>query len=175
MGRCQDRSRPGGRAKCGETLTLSPSPNTTSQSPILLQSPSLTPIASHSSPSPLESIHRRKTGAMIRVSLRLGAIVAGADAEQRAALDTYGQCLGLAFQITDDLLDVQGTEAAMGKRVGKDAEREKLTFPGLLGLDQSAQHARQLVESAVRGALPALGLGPRGLQALARYVLERNR
>ena len=62
---------------------------------------------------------------MIRVSLRLGAMVAGANAEQLAALDTYGECLGLAFQITDDLLDVRSTEAAMGKRVGKDAERGK--------------------------------------------------
>ena len=75
-----------------------------------------------------------------------------------AALDTYGECVGLAFQITDDLLDVQGTEAAMGKRVGKDAGRKKLTFPGLLGLDQSAQHARQLVESACRGARRLRGL-----------------
>ena len=72
---------------------------------------------------------------MIRVSLRLGAMVAGATAEQLAALDEYGRRLGLAFQITDDLLDVRSNEAAMGKRVGKDAEQGKLTFPGLLGLD----------------------------------------
>ncbi len=122
----------------------------------------------------LESIHRRKTGAMIRVSVRLGAIVAGAAAEQVTAVDTYGKCLGLAFQITDDLLDVQGTEAAMGKRVGKDAGRQKLTFPGLLGLDQSAGHARQLVDSACQ-ALSGFGSSAAGLQALARYVLERKR
>jgi geranylgeranyl diphosphate synthase type II len=122
----------------------------------------------------LESIHHRKTGAMIRVSLRLGAIVAGSDAEQLAALDTYGKCLGLAFQITDDLLDVRSTEAQMGKRVGKDAPRGKLTFPGLLGLDQSAQHAQQLT-TAARQALSAFGDEADGLRAVAQYVLERNR
>jgi geranylgeranyl diphosphate synthase type II len=131
-------------------------------------------LINHHSLAALQSIHHRKTGAMIRVSLRLGATVAGADVEQVAALDTYGNCLGLAFQITDDLLDVQGTEAAMGKRVGKDAGRKKLTYPGLRGLDQSAQYARQLVESACQ-ALSAFGSSAGGLQALARYVLERNR
>ena len=89
-----------------------------------------------------------RPGAMIQVSLRLGAMVAGATAEQRAALDAYGQRLGLAFQITDDLLDVRSNETAMGKRVGKDAERGKLTFPGLLGLEQSAQRAEQLIVEA---------------------------
>ena len=79
---------------------------------------------------PLESIHSRKTGAMIRVSLRLGAMAAGASGEQLAALDEYGRRLGLAFQITDDLLDVRSDEAAAGKRVGKDAANgESSPFP----------------------------------------------
>ncbi len=121
----------------------------------------------------LESIHRRKTGAMILVSLRLGAMTAGANEEQTAALRTYGECIGLAFQITDDLLDVQSSEAAMGKRVGKDANLGKLTFPGILGLDQSAQYARQLVAQAC-DALEQFGQEAGGLQAVARYVLERN-
>jgi geranylgeranyl diphosphate synthase type II len=141
------------------------------------QSPSSnppSPIPNPSSLAALQAIHRRKTGAMIRVSLGLGAMVAAATAEQMAALDAYGNCLGLAFQITDDLLDVQGTEAAMGKRVGKDAQRQKLTFPGLLGLDQSAHHARQLVESAVE-TLSGFGVSAGGLEGLAWYVLERNR
>ena len=99
---------------------------------------------------------------MIRVSLRLGAMVAGADADQLAALDAYGRRLGLAFQITDDLLDVQSSEAATGKRVGKDAERGKLTFPGLLGLDQSAQHAEQLIAGGVRGPDAAWAREPTG-------------
>ena len=122
----------------------------------------------------LESIHARKTGAMIRVSLRLGAMTAGAAAEPLKALDEYGQRLGLAFQVTDDLLDVRSTEANMGKRVGKDAEKGKITFPALLGVDESAAYAGQLIRDACAALAP---LGPRaeGLIALARYVLERDR
>ena len=128
----------------------------------------------HHSLAALESIHNRKTGAMICVSLRLGGLVAGATQEDFAAFDGYGHRLGLAFQITDDLLDVHSSEAAMGKRVGKDAKQGKLTFPGLLGLDQSAQHAQQLVLEACE-ALTPFGADAEGLQTLARYVLERNR
>ncbi len=135
---------------------------------------SLSPL----SPSPplarLESIHCRKTGAMILASLQMGAIVAGGSPEQLAALDAYGHRLGLAFQITDDLLDVQSSESAMGKRVGKDAQRGKLTFPGLLGLDQSAQHARELISEASE-ALDLFGEEAEGLRAVAHFVLERNR
>ena len=122
----------------------------------------------------LEAIHHRKTGAMILVSLRLGATVAGADAAQTAGLETYGKKLGLAFQITDDLLDVRGEEAKMGKRLRKDAERGKLTFPGLLGIEESARRAEQLVLDACE-ALRPLGEQAIHLNALARYVLERNR
>jgi len=122
----------------------------------------------------LESIHRRKTGAMIRVSLRLGGLTAGADAQEMAALEAYGRRLGLAFQITDDLLDVRSDEATAGKRVGKDAQRGKLTFPGLLGIDQSVQRAEQLILEA-REALRPLHPHAAGLEAIARFVLERNR
>ena len=123
----------------------------------------------------LDSIHRRKTGAMIHVSLRMGGLTADATNEQLAALDAYGHRLGLAFQITDDLLDVKSNEAAMGKRVGKDAKRGKLTFPGVLGIDQSTQHARQLVVEACAALEQDLfGEEADGLQAVARYVLERN-
>jgi geranylgeranyl diphosphate synthase type II len=122
----------------------------------------------------LEAIHHRKTGAMVLVSLRVGATVAGADATQQGALETYGEKLGLAFQITDDLLDVRGEEAAMGKRVGKDAGHGKLTFPGLLGIDESVRRAEQLVVDASE-ALGPLGARACHLRALARYVLERNR
>jgi len=122
----------------------------------------------------LESIHRRKTGAMINVSLRLGAIVAGAVAEQLEALDRYGRALGLAFQITDDLLDVRGSEDAAGKRLKKDSERGKLTFPACLGVEESLRRAEQLVTDAC-GALVPLGPAAAGLDAVARYVLERNR
>lgn len=122
----------------------------------------------------LEAIHRRKTGAMFLVSLRLGAITAGGDENQLAALDEYGHRLGLAFQIYDDLLDVQGDESAVGKRVGKDVERGKLTFPGLLGIDESRRRAEQLVGEAI-AALALFGSAGEPLEALARYVMERDR
>lgn len=122
----------------------------------------------------LESIHRRKTGAMFLASLELGALAAQADAAQRAALAEYGRHMGLAFQIVDDLLDVAGDEAALGKRVQKDAGRGKLTFPGLLGVDESRARARNLVDAAC-AALAPLGAAAEGLEALARFVLERER
>jgi len=122
----------------------------------------------------LESIHRRKTGALILASLQLGAIVGGADQQERCALEQYGRCLGLAFQITDDLLDIRGDETALGKRTHKDSRQGKLTFPGLLGVDQSIARAEQLVMEACR-ALAPLEARARTLEALARYVVERNR
>jgi geranylgeranyl diphosphate synthase type II len=125
-------------------------------------------------PSSLLSVHQRKTGAMICASLRLGAMIADADDAQRAALNNYGQNVGLAFQITDDLLDAQGSEAAVGKRVGKDAQHGKLTFPSLLGLDQSTQYAKQLIAEA-RKHVEMFGPRAHGLLALAQYVLDRNR
>jgi geranylgeranyl diphosphate synthase type II len=121
----------------------------------------------------LEAIHRRKTGALFLASLRLGALVAGASAREQAALDEYGQRLGLAFQITDDLLDVRGDAAALGKRVGKDSTRGKLTFPAILGVDESRRRAQQLVEQAAAALVP-LGPAAEALQALTHYVLERN-
>ncbi len=122
----------------------------------------------------LESIHCRKTGAVIGVSLRLGALVAGADPTQIEVLEQYGRRLGLAFQITDDLLDVRGEQGAAGKRVGKDADRGKLTFPGVFGVDASVRKAEQLTMEACQALQP---LGPRAekLESLARFVLERNR
>lgn len=122
----------------------------------------------------LHAIHHRKTGAMIRASLRLGAISARANARQTAALDAFGRQVGLAFQITDDLLDVRGAEADVGKRVGKDAAMGKLTFPALLGLDASEALAAQCVAEACEAIAP-MGDAAEGLAALARYVLERNR
>ncbi|MGD0900820.1 MAG: polyprenyl synthetase family protein [Thermoguttaceae bacterium] len=122
----------------------------------------------------LESIHDRKTGAMIRVSIRLGGMTARAPQRQLAALDDYGRRLGLAFQVTDDLLDVRSNLSAAGKRVGKDAAKGKLTFPGLIGVDASAAYAAQLIHEACEALGP---LGPRAesLSALARTLLERNR
>lgn len=121
----------------------------------------------------LESIHSRKTGAMFLACLQLGAIVAGADAWQRTALEEYGKRLGLAFQIVDDLLDVRGDAGTLGKRAGKDSDRGKLTFPGILGVEESERRARLLIDEAC-AALAPLGKPAGCLEALARYVLERN-
>jgi len=130
--------------------------------------------ASDSPLQALESIHLRKTGAMLCVSLRLGGLVAGATPGQLDKLDAYGRRLGLAFQIMDDLLDVRGEEAATGKRVGKDSGRGKLTYPGLLGADESRRRAQTLIAEAC-AELSSFGAAADGLDALARYVLERDR
>ncbi|MBN2022830.1 MAG: polyprenyl synthetase family protein [Pirellulales bacterium] len=122
----------------------------------------------------LEAIHRRKTGSLFGVSLRLGALVAKAKPSQHAALARYSRAVGLAFQIVDDLLDVEGAGEVLGKRVGKDVDHGKLTFPGVLGIDASRARARRLVDEA-RAALADFGPGTAPLEALAGFVLERNR
>jgi geranylgeranyl diphosphate synthase, type II len=121
----------------------------------------------------LENIHRRKTGAMFLASLRLGGYTAGADESQQSALERFGKKIGLAFQIADDLLDVEGDEAAMGKRVGKDSQHGKLTFPSLLGIEESRRRAQQLIDEACE-ALTSLGEKRAALEVLARYIVERN-
>jgi geranylgeranyl diphosphate synthase, type II len=122
----------------------------------------------------LESIHRRKTGALFVAALHLGAIVARANAEQEAALIAYGTKVGLAFQITDDLLDVSGNQTAVGKRVAKDAGHGKLTFPALLGADESRRRAKTLVDAAC-AMIEVFGPRARPLQALAQFVSSRER
>ncbi|MEX0612405.1 MAG: polyprenyl synthetase family protein [Pirellulales bacterium] len=122
----------------------------------------------------LESIHRRKTGALFVASLELGGIVAQAAPEQLAALAAYGRNLGLAFQITDDLLDVAGSQTAVGKRLAKDARNGKLTFPGLTGVEESRRRAEKLVEDAC-AMIEVLGPKAEPLCALARFVSSRNR
>lgn len=121
----------------------------------------------------LKAIHRRKTGAMICVSLRLGAIAAGASDAEIVQLDAYGEQIGLAFQIVDDLLDYAGDEAALGKRVGKDADRGKLTYPGLIGVEESRRQAELLISGA-KQSLADFGERANYLEALAQYILERN-
>ncbi len=121
----------------------------------------------------LQAIHRGKTGAMIRVSLELGGISGGGTTAQLESLQQYGDRLGLAFQVVDDLLDVQSTADAMGKRTGKDSARGKLTYPGLLGIEESWEKARGLVRQAEQ-ALEGLGDSARPLIELAQYVLSRK-
>jgi geranylgeranyl diphosphate synthase, type II len=122
----------------------------------------------------LERIHRRKTGAMIRVSLRLGGLVAQASQRQIAALDAFGEKLGLAFQIVDDLLDLEGSEQALGKRTGKDSDHGKLTFPAVLGVEQSREYAERLIGEGI-AELAVFGDTAAPLVALAQFVLSRDR
>jgi geranylgeranyl diphosphate synthase type II len=122
----------------------------------------------------LEAIHRRKTGALLRAPLRMGAVIADASDAYLEALDRYGKAVGLAFQIVDDLLDVQGDESKLGKRVGKDSELGKWTYPRFLGVDGSRRRARQLADEAV-AAIEPLGAGGHHLRSLALALLERDR
>jgi geranylgeranyl diphosphate synthase type II len=127
----------------------------------------------------LEDLHARKTGALIRASLRLGALAAHAAGPAVSprlldSLDGYGRCLGLAFQIIDDLLDVEGDADQAGKRVRKDAARGKLTYPGLLGAAESRARARQLGARAAESLAP-LGPAAGRLLDLVSFVLERDR
>jgi geranylgeranyl diphosphate synthase type II len=126
----------------------------------------------------LEHLHARKTGALIRASLRLGVLAAHADSAPNADLlerfDGFGRCLGLAFQITDDLLDVVGVAENAGKRVGKDAARGKLTYPGLLGIAESRARAGRLGAEA-REYLAPLSPAADQLLRLVALVLERDR
>lgn len=122
----------------------------------------------------LESIHRRKTGALINISLRLGGLVADASDQQLKALASYGDKLGLAFQIVDDILDLRGDEEAVGKRLGQDSARGKLTFPAMMGLEESERRAGELV-TAAENVLQPLNDRAENLALLARYVVERSR
>ncbi|MFM9961373.1 MAG: polyprenyl synthetase family protein [Planctomycetaceae bacterium] len=121
----------------------------------------------------LEAIHRRKTGRLIRSALTLGGRIAQADVATLGTLDHYGTCIGLAFQIADDVLDVTGSQEKLGKGVGKDADLGKLTYPGLIGLDRSRRMAQQLIDEACQAIAP-WGERGRSLQAMAQFVLERD-
>lgn len=123
--------------------------------------------------SELKAIHRRKTGAMIRASLELGGCVAGGTAKELAALVGYGERVGLAFQIVDDLLDVDGDPAAVGKRLSKDAAHNKLTFPRLLGCEASRDQAQRLTEEAC-AMIEIFGSRAEPLQELAEFVCTRE-
>jgi geranylgeranyl diphosphate synthase type II len=128
----------------------------------------------------LEAVHTRKTGALFRACLRLAVWAAqgerpeGPSEALLTALDRFGRCFGQAFQITDDLLDVEGCEDRTGKRVQKDAARGKLTYPGFLGREESRRRADQLGEEAQRLVAP-LGTAGERLGALFGFILRRDR
>jgi geranylgeranyl diphosphate synthase type II len=121
----------------------------------------------------LESIHRAKTGALLRASLRLGAVCAGADACQYEALSSYGEHIGLAFQIVDDILDVEESSEALGKTAGKDAQQHKITFPAVYGIAES----RRMAEIECRHAhetLAPFGERAQRLHELADLIVHRK-
>ena len=121
----------------------------------------------------LETIHRSKTGALLRASPRMGAIYAGAAPEQYEALSRFGEHAGLAFQIVDDLLDVEQTSEALGKTAGKDAAQRKITFPAVYGLERShemAEQERQLCHEA----LAAFDERARRLHEIADLIVDRK-
>jgi len=121
----------------------------------------------------IEQMHRLKTGALIRASVELGALaVSGVDPPRYAALRRYGEEIGLAFQIQDDILDVTGDTAVLGKRAGADAAHGKPNYPSIFGLEQARQLAREHRDRAI-AALAGLGEASGPLRSLAHYVVDR--
>lgn len=121
----------------------------------------------------LGTIHACKTGALIRASLELGALAAGAQPDQLAPFTAYGTHLGMLFQITDDILDVEGDAELLGKHTGKDAESDKATYPLLLGMDKARRLAEDAADQA-REALTPFGERAKMLHHLVLYILHRN-
>ena len=121
----------------------------------------------------LEYIHSAKTGALIRASVRCGGLYAQAGEPDLARLTQYGEKIGLAFQIVDDLLDVLGAQESLGKTVGKDDQQQKTTYPAVHGIEESRRLASQLVQEACE-ALEPYGDRARTLQGIARYLTVRQ-
>ncbi|MCS3469727.1 geranylgeranyl diphosphate synthase type II [Pseudomonas sp. JUb42] len=122
----------------------------------------------------LAFMHRHKTGALIEASVKLGALASGkADQSQLEALQTYARAIGLAFQVQDDILDVESDTATLGKRQGADIARDKPTYPALLGLDAAKAYALQLRDQAL-DALRPFDTAAEPLRALARFIVERR-
>jgi geranylgeranyl diphosphate synthase type II len=122
----------------------------------------------------LKAIHAGKTGALITAALEAGAVLAGAAPTRRRALVSFGRHLGLAFQVADDILNVEGDPAKLGKRVGSDAEAHKATYPSLLGLQKAKKIAQNELAAALASLLP-FGRSGEALRGLARFVVERDR
>ena len=132
--------------------------------------------AEHKKPdlATLEYIHRSKTAALITASVVSGGLYAGASAEDIARLRTYGQSIGLAFQIVDDVLDLTQTSEQLGKTAGKDKAAEKATYPALFGIEESIRKADALVDQAC-AELDKYGEAAATLKDLARYLVERKK
>jgi len=122
----------------------------------------------------LENMHALKTGALIEASVTVGAILGKGSPDQIQQLKTYSKNIGLAFQVTDDLLDVEGDPNVMGKDAGSDQARSKSTYPALLGIEQSKQFAKKLVNNALK-ALDYFDNKAHPLRAIAYYIVDRKR
>lgn len=122
----------------------------------------------------LMDVHRRKTGALLRLSVRAGALLAGANDEQLQALTLYADNVGLAFQIRDDILDVVGDQQKIGKPVGSDATRQKSTYPALLGLPESSAQVHTLIEQAKQTIIEVPGIETEWLCGIADYLVDRD-
>lgn len=121
----------------------------------------------------LEYIHRSKTGALIAASVAVGGIIAGASEDAIEQLRDYGQCIGLAFQIADDILDVTSTSERLGKTPGKDQASNKATYPSIHGIAASEVRARQLVDQAI-STLSTLGRDTKVLEGIAQFIIART-
>ena len=121
----------------------------------------------------LENIHIHKTGALIRCSVRMATLVADIDADLVQRLDHYAKCLGLAFQIRDDILDVEGETRTIGKTQGKDQAQAKATYPAIIGLADAKATADELLDEALT-SLEAFGANANPLRWIAEYVVQRN-
>jgi len=121
----------------------------------------------------LEYIHRSKTAALIRASVTAGALCAGASYEDVARLRRFGETIGWAFQVTDDILDVEESSAALGKTAGKDAQQQKATYPAVYGLPRSHEIAKELATKAIAELAPYAERGAR-LREIAEYLVLRR-
>jgi len=124
-------------------------------------------------PSVVEYIHRHKTGSLIATAVTSGAILAGGSEEQEKAINRYGQQIGLAFQIADDVLNVEGDKDMMGKGIGSDRARGKMTYPGVFGIPESKRTQEELVESAI-DCLRGFDEKADPLRNIARYIIKRK-
>ncbi len=121
----------------------------------------------------VQYIHTHKTGALMKASVKAGAILGGAEGEALAAMTRYGEAIGLAFQIADDILDIEGTTEQIGKDAGSDQARGKATYPAVMGLADSKRRAHELVEIALE-SLTQFGEKAEPLREIARYIVSRN-
>jgi geranylgeranyl diphosphate synthase type II len=124
-------------------------------------------------PEMLEYIHRSKTAALIRASITAGALCAGAPADEVARLRRFGETIGWAFQVTDDILDVEESSAALGKTAGKDIAQQKATYPAVYGLERSHQIAKELADKAI-AELDAYGGRADRLRTIAEFLVLRR-